>query len=143
MLNRAAGRATLFDKPADYAAFEKVVRQAWERSAMRLLSYLVMPNHWHFVVWPRKDGELSTWAQWLTVTHVRRWHAHHHSAGTGPVYQGRFKKAPAMFKSAPAGAFNKRGRTYPVNDPDLLLADLDPFHQRPNNLSPFVPIGLL
>ena len=48
------------------------------------------------MVWPRKDGELSTWAQWLTVTHVRRWHAHHHSAGTGPVYQGRFKSFPVQ-----------------------------------------------
>jgi len=28
VLNRAVGRATLFAKPADYAAFEKVVRQA-------------------------------------------------------------------------------------------------------------------
>ena len=55
-----------------------------------------MPNHWHFVVWPRNDGELSTWAQWLTVTHVRRWHANHHSAGTGPVYQGRFKSFPVQ-----------------------------------------------
>jgi hypothetical protein len=26
VLNRAVGRATLFDKPADYAAFEKVIR---------------------------------------------------------------------------------------------------------------------
>src|SRR5438067_939874 len=96
VLNRAVGRATLFDKPADYAAFEKVVCQAWERSGMRLLSYVVMPNHWHLVVWPRHDGELSTWAQWLTVTHVRRWHAHHQSAGTGPVYQGRFKSFPVQ-----------------------------------------------
>jgi putative transposase len=37
---------------------------------------------------------LSTYVQWLTVTHVRRWHAHHHSAGTGPLYQGRFKSFP-------------------------------------------------
>jgi putative transposase len=96
VLNRAVGRATLFDKPADYAAFEKVVRQSWERSAMRLLSYVAMPNHWHLVVWPRNDGELSTWAQWLTVTHVRRWHAHHHTEGTGPVYQGRFKSFPVQ-----------------------------------------------
>src|SRR5271154_5028790 len=28
------------------------------------------------------------------VTHLRRWHAHHHSAGTGPLYQGRFKSFP-------------------------------------------------
>src|SRR5271170_5300777 len=94
ILNRAVGRATLFLKPADYAAFEKTLCQAWERLAMPLLSYLIMPNHWHLVVWPRQDGLLSTYAQWLTVTHVRRWHAHRHSEGTGPVYQGRFKSFP-------------------------------------------------
>jgi putative transposase len=34
---------------------------------MRLLCYTVMPNHWHLVLWPRHDGELSTYGQWLTV----------------------------------------------------------------------------
>jgi putative transposase len=96
VLNRAVGRATLFDKPADYAAFEKVLRQAWERTGMRLVAYVAMPNHWHLVVWPDRDGALSTWAQWLTVTHVRRWHAHHHTEGTGPIYQGRFKSFPVQ-----------------------------------------------
>jgi putative transposase len=86
----------LFSKPGDYAAFEKILRQAWERLAMRLLSYVVMPNHWHLVVWPLQDGALSTYVQWLTVTHVRRWHAHYHSAGTGPIYQGRFKSFPVQ-----------------------------------------------
>jgi REP-associated tyrosine transposase len=94
VLNRAVGRATLFAKPADYAAFEKILRQAWERLGMPLLSYLVMPNHWHLVVWPQHDGALSTYLQWLTVTHVRRWHAHHPTEGTGPIYQGRFKSFP-------------------------------------------------
>jgi putative transposase len=96
VLNRAVGRATLFDKPADYAAFEKVLRQAHERFGTRLLVYTLLPNHWHLVLWPEHHGELSTYAQWLTVTHVRRWHAHHHSAGTGPVYQGRFKSFPVQ-----------------------------------------------
>jgi putative transposase len=96
VLNRAVGRATVFDKSADYAAFEKVLRQAWERTQMRLLAYVLLPNHWHLVVWPRHDGQLSTYAQWLTVTHVRRWHAHHHTEGTGPVYQGRFKSFPVQ-----------------------------------------------
>src|SRR5262245_9952735 len=94
VLNRAVGRATLFKKAADYAAFEEVLRQAWERSGTRLVSYVAMPKHWHLVVWPDRDGLLSTWAQWLTVTHVRRWHAHHHTSGTGPLYQGRFKSFP-------------------------------------------------
>src|ERR1043166_8773737 len=33
---------------------------------------------------------------WITVTHNQRWHAHHHSAGTGPIYQGRFKSFPVQ-----------------------------------------------
>ena len=36
VLNRAVGRAQIFDKSADYAAFEKVLRQAWEHTGMRL-----------------------------------------------------------------------------------------------------------
>ena len=96
VLNRAVGRATLFDKARDYAAFEKVLRQGWERFGMRLLSFLLMPNHWHLVVWPSADGTLSTYLQWLTVTHVRRWHAHYHTGGTGPIYQGRFRSFPVQ-----------------------------------------------
>jgi putative transposase len=53
-----------------------------------------MPNHWHLVVWPTADGELSEYLRWLTVTHTQRWHAHRHTAGTGPLYQGRFKSFP-------------------------------------------------
>jgi putative transposase len=34
--------------------------------------------------------------RWITVTHTQRWHAHHHTAGTGPIYQGRFKSFPVQ-----------------------------------------------
>lgn len=94
VLNRAVGRAPLFQKPGDYAAFEKVLRQAHERSPTRLPAFCLMPNHWHLVVWPHRDGELSEYLRWVTVTHTQRWHAHYPSAGTGPLYQGRFKSFP-------------------------------------------------
>jgi putative transposase len=55
-----------------------------------------MPNHWHLLLWPRTDGELSEVMRWITVTHTQRWHAHRHSSGTGPVYQGRFKSFPVQ-----------------------------------------------
>jgi len=61
---------------------------------MRLLAYCAMPNHWHLVVWPREDGELSRFVGWLTLTPTQRWHAHRRSAGCGHVYQGRFKSFP-------------------------------------------------
>lgn len=55
-----------------------------------------MPNHWHLLLWPRQDGELSESLRWITVTHAQRWHAHRKTAGTGPVYQGRFKSFPVQ-----------------------------------------------
>ena len=94
VLNRAVARARLFDKAQDYAAFERVLKEAKAWLPMCLLSYCSMPNHWHLVVWPFADGDLSEWLRWLTVTHTQRWHAHHHTAGTGPLYQGRFKSFP-------------------------------------------------
>ncbi|MBC8873234.1 MAG: transposase [Planctomycetes bacterium] len=95
-LNRAVGRMKLFEKEEDYAAFERVLEETYERTEMRLLGYCVMPNHWHMLIWPREDGELSEVMRWLTVTHTQRWHAHYHTSGTGPVYQGRFKSFPVQ-----------------------------------------------
>jgi putative transposase len=96
VLNRSVGRATLFDRPADYAAFEKVLRQAQDWLPVRLLAYCIMPYQWHLVPWPERDGDLSEHLRWLTVTHTQRWHAHRHTAGTGPLYQGRFKAFPVQ-----------------------------------------------
>ena len=61
---------------------------------MRVLAWCVMSTHWHLVLWPREDGDLSEFMRWLTVTHTQRWHAAHRTAGTGPLYQGRFKSFP-------------------------------------------------
>ena len=91
VLNRANARMRIFHKPADYDAFERIVEQAAERVAMRVLAYCLMPNHWHLVLWPRKEGDLSRFIGWASLTHTQRWHAHRHNEGTGHVYQGRFK----------------------------------------------------
>lgn len=94
VLNRANARDTLFDQPGDYEAFERVLTEAQQRYDTRLLAYCIMPNHWHLVVWPRRDDELSRFVGWLTLTHTQRWHAHRQTAGTGHLYQGRFKSFP-------------------------------------------------
>jgi putative transposase len=96
VLNRAVGRAALFEKAGDYLAFERVLEEARQQVPMRLLAFCVMPNHWHLVVWPLEDGDLSEYMRWLTVTHTQRWHAAHHTSGTGALYQGRFKSFPVQ-----------------------------------------------
>lgn len=91
VLNRAVARAEMFHKPADYDAFERVLAEAHRREPMRVLAYCLMPNHWHLVLWPNDDGQLSSFMRWLTHTHTQRYHAHYHTSGTGHLYQGRFK----------------------------------------------------
>ena len=94
VLNRAVRRERLFDGDGDYAAMLRVIEQTHKRLPIRIVSFCLMPNHWHFVLWPQKDGDLSEFMRLLTVTHTQRWHAHHETAGTGPLYQGRFKSFP-------------------------------------------------
>jgi putative transposase len=73
---------------------EQVLEEAVQRTRTRLLAYCLMSTHWHLLLWPREDGELSEVMRWLTVTHTQRWHANRHTSGTGPIYQGRFKSFP-------------------------------------------------
>ena len=94
VLNRAVARLTLFEKDEDYAAFERVLGEAVARGRLPIFAYAVMPNHWHFVVRPQTDSQLSDFFRWLTHTHTMRWHAHYHTEGTGHLYQGRFKTFP-------------------------------------------------
>src|SRR5262249_41443245 len=89
------GRFAIFQKQGDYTAFERILAEALEHvPGMRLVGYCLMPNHWHLVLWPRRDGELSDFAHWLTLTHTQRWRAHRHHVGLGHLYQGRFKSFP-------------------------------------------------
>jgi putative transposase len=55
VLNRGNGRRRVFHKSGDYDAFERVLAEGLDRCAVVLLSYCLMPNHWHLVVRPRTD----------------------------------------------------------------------------------------
>jgi putative transposase len=92
VLNRGNGRAEVFHKDDDFAAFLELMAAARERLPMRILGYALLPNHFHLVLWPHNDGDLSRWMQWLLTSHVRRYHRHYH--GSGHVWQGRFKAFP-------------------------------------------------
>ena len=44
VLNRGNGRRIIFRKDGDYAAFVKLLREAGERTLVRLLAYCLMPR---------------------------------------------------------------------------------------------------
>jgi putative transposase len=94
VLNRAVARIKIFRWEKDFLAFERTLEEARARVAVEVLAYCVMPNHWHLVLRPRRDGELSKFMSWLTMTHAQRWRTSHGTVGYGPLYQGRFKSFP-------------------------------------------------
>jgi putative transposase len=94
VLNRGNARRQVFHKDADYTAFLRLLREAQERTPVRLLAYCLMPNHFHLAVRPVGNRDLSRYMRWLLTAHVRRYHGHYHSSGH--VWQGRFKAFPVQ-----------------------------------------------
>src|SRR2546427_114992 len=96
VLNRGNCRMKIFHSEGDFFAFVKLLVEAARRMGVRVLAFCLMPNHWHLILWPRQDGDLSRFMAWLSTTHVRRWREHRRTVGEGHLYQGRFKSFPAQ-----------------------------------------------
>jgi putative transposase len=92
VLNRGNDSARVFHDDCDYEAFVALLAEATLLVPMRMIAYCLMPDHFHLVVWPRGDGDLSRWMHWLMTAHVSRYLRHHRSRGH--VWQGRFKAFP-------------------------------------------------
>ncbi len=94
VLNRGNARSDVFHKDEDFEAFVRLMRAAHDKLPMRLVGYCLLPNHFHLMLWPLNDGDLSRWMQWLMTSHVRRYHRHYDSSGH--VWGGRFKAFPVQ-----------------------------------------------
>jgi putative transposase len=93
-MNRATVGQVLFRAPADYETFVELCVRAHVRVRVRILTYCLMPNHWHFAIWVEDDGQLPAFLGWLTfmhAMHVRQWTG---TRGRGAVYQGRYLAVP-------------------------------------------------
>jgi len=93
-LNRGNLRAGIFREEGDFVAFEKILHEGLQRYQIELFSYQLMTNHYHLVLRPLIDGEMSRFMGWIGGTHTMRYHAHYHISGLGHVYQQRYKSFP-------------------------------------------------
>lgn len=90
-LNRANGRATIFQSDADYLFFETLLFETLQDTGVLCVAYAIMPNHWHLLRKTFQDGDLSYFMQNLTLAHARHLHIKNDTIGNGHVYQGRYK----------------------------------------------------
>jgi putative transposase len=95
-LNRGNRRQVIFHKDEDYEAFIRVLAEALAKYAVEIFAFTLMPNHWHLVLRPARDGQMGSFLRWVTATHTLRYHAHYHTRGYGHLYQARFKSFPVQ-----------------------------------------------
>jgi len=92
VLNRGNAGSEVFHEAGDYAEFIELLHEETDARKARILAYCLLPDHFHLVLWPRKDGDLSRWMQWLSTSHVRRCHRRHQTSGH--IWEGRFRAFP-------------------------------------------------
>jgi putative transposase len=92
--NRGSRKGDLFEFDDDYSVFLNLLEEARAQRPMRILAYCLMPNHWHLLLWPEHDGDLSRYMHWLTTTHAHYFRHDTATQGQGAVYQSRFNAVP-------------------------------------------------
>ncbi len=92
VLNRTVAGLPLFRKEADFEAFERIMIEAHERHPTRIVAWCMMRNHWHFLLWPREEGEVTAFVRWLAHTHAMRWHVAHGTVGRGHSVSRAFQE---------------------------------------------------
>lgn len=98
VMNRAVRGTRLFQTNRDFDAFAAIVTEGVKRSTskVRILSFEVLDNHWHFVMNCDRIADLATYMHWVEGTHANRWAGAHNARGRGYVYQGRYKAVPVQ-----------------------------------------------
>jgi len=91
VINRSNGRVPIFETETEYKDFEHLLSEIKEEFDMRILAYVIMPNHWHLLLYPRKDKDLSRSIHALCTSHALRQHSRKKTIGEGHLYQGRYK----------------------------------------------------
>ncbi len=88
---RANAKIKIFNSEEDYLLFEYTFIQAIDRFDMRIYVFEIMPTHIHLAPSPLRDGDLSKFMHWLTMTFTQRYHKKYGTTGTGHLFQGRYK----------------------------------------------------
>lgn len=93
---RGLAQRTIFHSQECLTEFIDIVRESLERFEPRLLAYALVPNQWHMLVIPRKDGDLSKWVAWVTSVHAMRNKHLTADLPTNGIYERRFRSFPVQ-----------------------------------------------
>jgi putative transposase len=94
VVNRGNDRREVFLQAADYKTFVRLLYEGTGRFGTEVHAHCLMPNHFHLVLEPKRDDELSAYMQWVTGRYSCYIRARTRTVGYGHVFQRRFWNAP-------------------------------------------------
>jgi putative transposase len=71
VINRGKARARVFHDEKDHCPFLGQFMHARNRIGMRLATWRIMPNHFHFFLWPYRDGDQGRFTPRWINSHVQ------------------------------------------------------------------------
>ena len=89
IINRGNRRAEVFHNAKDYEKFIELMKTAKKMVNVKLYSFVLMPNHFHFIIEPNEAEDLSKYMQWLLTSYVRYYNKTYKTSGH--LWQGRYK----------------------------------------------------
>jgi putative transposase len=91
VVNRGNDKKNLFDRTRDFEEFLWLIAWAKQRAMIRIVAYVLMRSHWHFVLWQAAEGQIEKFQHLLTTTHAVRRRRITCTVGQGQVYQDRYR----------------------------------------------------
>jgi putative transposase len=89
VINRGNRRTEVFHNIKDYEKFIELMEVAKKMTNVKLYSFVLMPNHFHFIIEPNEAEDLSKYMQWLLTSYVRYYNKTYKTSGH--LWQGRYK----------------------------------------------------
>jgi putative transposase len=88
VMNRGVGRRAIFQIDDDYGMFLEAVKESSRYFDIRVISYGLMPNHYHLLIQTPK-ANLSRAMRHLNGVYTQRYNRLHKQ--DGPLFRGRYK----------------------------------------------------
>jgi REP element-mobilizing transposase RayT len=89
LFNRGVNRGRIFFRKKDYSTLTKLLEVKSKRARMKIPAYCLMPNHFHLLIQPQLDHNVSQFMNGLFGAYVQR--VNHDQGRRGPLFEGRFK----------------------------------------------------
>jgi len=88
--NRGSRKAVIAETYEEYCEVLSMIERARAKTGMRIIAYNVLKNHFHLLLCPVCDSDLSLFMKAFEQTHAQRFHRRRGTRGCGAVYQSRF-----------------------------------------------------